>query len=222
VSKKWLLIPPALLALWVAADLAVPYRSSLVRFDGHEVGRLETDMWRSYYGHEPTRLYLQLVQLLRSQYHLPFWRACLGAFRAARAAVVFQRGHNRAEYERALPNLSDYYTIIRRSSDIAFPPETAARLELEWWIVHRERAGHSPGDLEKSLAALQAAIYQRSESLFRDHAQSRAEAMSIRDAAAEHGGVTEQQWNQIASLLDDSWVSLQKIVVNPAAGLNRK
>jgi hypothetical protein len=212
VPRKWLLIPPTLLALWVMADLALPHRSSLVDFDGHKVGRLETEMWLSYYGHQPARLYLQLVELLRSQYHLPFWRACLAAYHAAHAAVVFQRGHDTAEYDKALPDLVDYYTTIRRSSDIAFSGESAARLELTWWIVHRERARHPAGDLEQSLATLQAAIYRRPENLFRDHAQARAAAMSLRDAAAEQGGVTEQQWNQIASLLDHSWVSLQKAV----------
>jgi hypothetical protein len=214
-----MLIPLAELALWVAADLALPHQSSLLRFDGHEVGRLETEMWRSYYGHQPVRLYLQMVELLRRQYHLPFWRACLGAYRAARSAVVFQRGHNRAEYEMALPDLVEYYAIIRRSSDVAFSKEIAARLELEWWIVHRERALHAPGDLEQSLAALQAAIYQRPENQFREHATARAQAMLLRDAAAERGGVSGQQWNQIASLLDDSWVSLQRAIVNPNARL---
>lgn len=214
MSWKWILIPPALLGVWVAADLALPHQSSLSRFDGHEVGRLETEMWRSYYGHRPVKLYGQLTELLRRQYHLPFWRACLGAFHAARAAVVFQRGQNRAEYEKALPDLTAYYAEIRRSSDIAFSSETAARLELEWWIVHRERAHHSPGDLDQALAALQTAIYNRPQTLFRDHARARAEAMLLRDQAAESGAVSEQQWNRIASLLDASWVSLQKAIAN--------
>jgi hypothetical protein len=161
-----------------------------------------------------------LVELFRRQYHLPFWRACLGAYHAARAAVVFQRGQNRAEYEKALHDLVDYYAIIRRSSDVASSVPTAAHLELEWWIVHRERAWHAPGDLEESLAALQAAVYQRPESLFREHAKARAKAMLLRDAAAEAGGVSGQHWNQIASLLDDSWVSLENAVINPMAPLH--
>ena len=211
------MIPPAALALWVAGDLGLPHRSSLLLFDGHQVGRLETEMWRSYYGHQPVRLFRQMVELLRKQYHLPFWRSHLAAYRAARAAVVFQRGHNRADYEQALPLLVDYYAIIRRSSDIPFSVDTVARLELEWWIIHRERARHQPGDLEQSLAAFQAAIYQRPESLFRDHSQARAQAMLLRDRAADEGGVSDQQWDQIASLLDTSWVSLQKAVMNPIA-----
>jgi hypothetical protein len=212
MSRKWWLVPPALLMVWIATDLTLPHRSSLTRFDGHEVGRLETAMWRSYYGHQPARLYGQLWELLRHQYHLPFWRASLAAWYAARAAVVFQRGHNRGEYQLALPGLADYYSLIRRSGDIPFSVEDAARLELAWWIVHRERATHPAGDLEQSLADLQAAIYRRPASLFQDHARARARAMLLRDDAQAKGGVSEEDWKAIGKLLDASWMSLDNAV----------
>jgi hypothetical protein len=48
MSRKWWLIPPGLLMCWIAEDMLVPRQSTLTRFDGHEVGRLETAMWRSY------------------------------------------------------------------------------------------------------------------------------------------------------------------------------
>jgi hypothetical protein len=212
MSRRWWLIPPAVLICWIAEDLLVPRQSSLTRFDGHEVGRLETAMWRSYYDHQPARLFGQLLGLLRHQYHLPFWRASLAAWHAARAAVVFQRGHNRSEYELAFSGLVDYYSLIRRSSDIPFSVENAARLELEWWIVHRERAMHPPGDLQQSLAALQAAIYQRPERIFQDHARARARAMVLRDDAQANGGVSEEDWKAIENLLDASWISLENAV----------
>ena len=167
-------------------------------------------MWRSYYGHQPVRLFIQLVNTMRSQYHLPFWRACQAARHAARAAVVFQRGHNRSDYEKALPDLQDYYAIVRRSSDRPFPVDTAARLELAWWIVHRERGLAAPHDLEHALAALQAAIFQRPESLFEEHARLRSDAMLLRDRAQANGGVSDRDWQRIAALLDASWVSLQR------------
>ena len=169
-------------------------------------------MWRSYYGHSSVRLFGQLVEALREQYHLPFWRSCVGAYHAARAAVVFQAGHGRSEYERALPDLVDYYTLIRRGSDVAFPVDKAARLELEWWIVHRERAQHQQGDLDRALADLQAEIYQQPPARFENHARDRAEAMLLRDSRAEAGGVSDRDWTRIGALLDSSWVSLQAAV----------
>jgi hypothetical protein len=214
MSRKWWLIASGLLICWIAEDVFIPRQSTLTRFDGHEVGRLETAMWRSYYAQQPARLYGELLDLMRHQYHLPFWRASLAAWHAAHAAVVFQRGHNRGEYELALLGLANYYSLIRRSSDIPFSVDDAARLELAWWIVHRERATHSSGDLEHSLAALQAAIYQRPERLFRDHARARASAMLLRDDAQAKGGVSGPDWREIGDLLDASWVSLEGAVKN--------
>jgi len=212
MARKWWLIPLVALVVWIAADLAIPRRSSLIHFDGHRVGRIETGMWLAYYGHHSVALFGDLERLLREQYHVPFWGATLGAYHAARAAVVFQRGHNRAEYELVLPDLASFYAIIRRDSDVPFDVARTARLELEWWIVHRQRADHPPGDLERALAALQAEIYQRPAELFAAHAKARAEAMSIRDDRAAAGGVSAADWARIAALLDTSWVSLQEAV----------
>jgi hypothetical protein len=66
--------------------------------------------------------------------------------------------------------------------------------------------------LEQSLAALQAAIYQRPEHLFQDHASARARAMLLRDEAQAKGGVSTQDWKAIGNLLDASWVSLENAV----------
>lgn len=122
-------------------------------------------------------------ELLRKQFGLPYWRAWGAAFQATRAAVVFQRGHDRADYLMALPGLERYYGTIRRSSVEAFDSHRVASLELEWWIIHRERDRHPPGDLDCALAELQAAIYAQSMTDFAEHARARAEAMAIRDSA---------------------------------------
>ena len=209
---RWFAAALLAFALWIALDLAVPAPHDLRDFDGHEVGALETRMWRSYYDHHAVRLFTELTAVLRKQFHFPLWRSCLGAYYAAKAAVVFQAGHQRPDYLRALPDLERYYALIRQGSQAAFDDKKAAALELEWWIIHRQRAQHPPGDLEESLAALQAEIYQRPATAFTAHAHARAEAMLIRDEKAESGGVSEADWHRIAGLLDQSWVSLQQTV----------
>src|SRR5688500_8950441 len=95
----------ALLLVWVASDLYAPRRTSLREFDADEVARLETAMWRSYYGRERARLFAQLGELLRTQYRLPLVRSNVVAYQAAKAAFVFKDGRGRADYEKALPNL---------------------------------------------------------------------------------------------------------------------
>lgn len=193
---------------WLLYDLYAPRTAQLREFDADEVARLETGMWRSYYEKRQVRLFNQLSELLRTQYSLPLLRSNQVAYYAADAAFVFKQGKQRSDYEKALPNLVKFYQSIRKVSDIPFDADRAARLELEWWIIHRERAQHQPGDLERALAELQAELYQIPAENLLEHGRLRAAAMTIRDSRAEAGGVTEADWETIDGLLHQSWRSL--------------
>lgn len=201
-----------LLAGWVLLDLYRPVQARLREFDADEIARQDTAMWRSYYSRRRFLLFRQLAGLLRTQYNLPFVRSNLVAFHAAKAAFVFKDGKSRADYERALPDLRSFYAEIRKVSDVPFDPERAAQLELEWWIVHRQRADHQEGDLARALADLAAEIYHVPPERLMEHGRLRAEAMKIRDDKAEAGGVTEADWQKIDELLHASWRSLKAAV----------
>jgi hypothetical protein len=202
----------AALGGWIAYDLSRAHSTDLRRFDADEVARLETAMWRSYYSRERLKLYAELGELLRKQYGFRYWKSQEVAYRAARAAFVFKDGRGRPDYERALPDLVAFYGAIREASTTEFDVRRAAQLELEWWIVHRERARRPPGDLERALAALAAEIYRVPAERLAEHARYRAEAMRIRDDKAASGGVTEADWARIDSLLHASWQSLLRAV----------
>jgi hypothetical protein len=197
---------------WIAFALTRARATDLRRFDPDEVARLETAMWRSYYSRDRVRLYTQLGELLRKQYGFTYWKSQEVAYHAARAAFVFKDGRSRADYERALPDLVKFYEALREASHSDFDVQRASQLELEWWIVHRERARHPPGDLDRALAALAAEIYHVPAERLEEHARLRAEAMRIRDDKAIAGGVTEEDWARIDSLLHASWQSLHRAV----------
>jgi hypothetical protein len=212
---KWVLLAILVAGIvWVAIDLYAPRASKLKQFNSDEVARLETAMWRSYYQKERVKLFNQLTELLRTQYNLPLLRSHLVAYQASKAAFVFKEGRGRTDYEKALLNLVNFYAEIRKVSDTDFDVNRAAQLELEWWIVHRERKKHAAGDLDRSLAELPAEIYQIPVEQLMEHARYRAEAMTIRDDKAEGGGVSEADWRKIEELLRASWASLSKSV-NP-------
>jgi hypothetical protein len=198
--------------VWAGIDLFVPRQTRLREFDAKEVARIETAMWQSYYDKERLALFGQLAELLRKQYRLPLLRSNTVAYQAAKAAFVFKEGRGRSDYEKALPNLVKYYGAIRAVSDIAFDVERVAKLELEWWIIHRERKNYARADLDRSLAELPAAIYQMPVEKFAEHARLRAEAMLLRDRQAEQGGVSEADWRKIDELLQASWQSLHQAV----------
>ena len=148
-----LLVAVVLLAGWIAYDIYSPLKVNIRDFDADEVARLDTAMWRSYYSRQRFKLYSEATELLQKQYRLPFWRRQLTAFYATKAAFVFKDGKNRADYEKALPDLEKFLGEIRKLSTTDFDVSRAAKLELEWWIVHRERKKYQEGDLARALAA---------------------------------------------------------------------
>jgi hypothetical protein len=201
-----------LLIAGVLFDLYYPRTSKMREFDPAEVARLETAMWRSYYDKQHLKLFNQLSELLRTQYHMSLIRSNEVAYYAANAAFTFKKGGKRADYEKALPDLKKFYGEIRRISDIPFDVDRVSQLELDWWIIHRQRAQHKPGDLDRALAELQAEIYRVPVEKLLEHGRLRAEAMAIRDTKAEAGGVTEADWARISELLGQSWRSLAQAV----------
>ena len=201
-----------LLICGIAYDLFYPRKAKLREFDPDEVARLETAMWRSYYEKQRVRLFNEATELLRTQYHMTPVKSNLVAYYAANAAFVFKEGKQRSDYEKALPDLIKFYGSLHNMSDIDFDVVKVSKLELEWWIIHRQRAQHPPGDLDKALAELQAAIYNVPVERLMEHGRLRAEAMTIRDTKAEQGGVTEADWARINELLRGSWRSLAQAV----------
>lgn len=202
----------ALLAGWIAYDLYSPLKVNIRDFDADEVARLDTAMWRSYYSRQRFQLYSELTELLQKQYRLPFWRRQLTAFYATKGAFVFKDGKKREDYEKALPDVEKFYGEIRDLSTTDFDVKKAAKLEVEWWIVHRERKKYKEGDLARALAETAAEIYRQPVEDFMEHGTLRAEAMHMRDTKAEQGGVTEEDWQKIDDLLHRSWRSLHSAV----------
>ena len=210
--KRLLLLVILAGAIWVGFDLFGSRRADLRRFDPQEVARLETAMWRSYYSGERVSLFTQLARTLREQYGMGHTQSYGVAVQAARAAFTFKEGHDRSDYEKAIPQLQSFYRSIRESGNIEFNVDRAAKLELEWWIIHRERKRHSREDLDRSLADLQAEIYQIPADRLARHANLRAEAMLLRDEKADSGGVSEADWQKIEEMLRASWRSLYDVV----------
>jgi hypothetical protein len=201
-----------LLLGWILFESFFPHRGNLREFDPKSVAKLETDMWRSYYERRPLPLFFQLTHLLRTQYGMRFLKSNYASYEATRAAFVFKKGHGRKDYELALPYLIKYFKSIRSSGNIPFDVNRAAKMELEWWIIHREHKWHPATDLYAALAAVQSEIYQMPAQKFQEHAQFRGDAMLLRDTLAEKGGVSKENWSRINRFLDRSWTSLWRTV----------
>lgn len=212
-----LLLIGALLVGGLLYDLYFPRTAKMREFDPDEVARLETAMWRSYYDKKQLQVFNQLSELLRTQYHMPLVRSNQVAYYAVNAAFTFKDGKTEKDYEKALPDLVKFFSAIRKMSDIPFDVDRVARLELHWWIIHRERWKRQPNELANALAELQAAIYAVPIDRVMEHGRLRAQAMAIRDTKADEGRpMTEEDWAKINDLLRQSWRSLADAVKGSA------
>ena len=208
----WLLALLAL-AIWVSVDLFVPRQHSIRQFDPKRVAQLETDMWRSYYDKNPVLLFWQLAGGLREQFHAPFWRSFGLAFRATKAAFTFKQGQSRADYSKALPGLVAYYEAIQELTTERFNIDSVAHLELDWWIIHRQRERYSYADLATALDQTSAALYSQPRAAFVQYGQLRAEAMRLCDEAGRRSsGATETDWKRINQMLVRAWSTLHEAV----------
>lgn len=207
---RGILIVLLLLVGWIVIDLTIPRHSDMRQFNPSEVGRLDTGMWRSYYERRPLRLFSQLAELMRSQYRAPFWRSWVLAYQAGSAAFVFKDGKNRQEYANAQPYLERFYSGINTLAEKPFDVQRVSKMELEWWIIRREKDQFRPADWERILADEAAAVYHLPADRFREHAQLRVRAMMYRDHRNQD--INESDWQYIRQLLDQSWLALHKAV----------
>jgi hypothetical protein len=199
------------LSLWIAFDLNIKKKVNFRHFDPVVVGKLDADMWRSYYEKKKIKLFWQMSKLVREQFHAPFWRSFPMAYRAAKAAFVFKEGQNRTDYAKAFPFLENYYTDINALSDKPFDTEAMTQQELEWWIIRREKE-HTTADWERILAETASIIYHEPPEKFNDYARLRVEAMFYRDQKGAQ--ITEDDWLKINDLCVHSWQSVQTALRN--------
>lgn len=204
----WLLL--FLLIAWITIDINYAFKTDIHTIDAAETARLDGAMWKSYYEKKPVKLFMQSAQLMRNQFHFPFWRSYQVSYYAAKAAFVFKDGTNRNDYAKALPYLQKYYGHINEISNTAFNADTAAASELEWWIIRRERQQHPPQEWEEWLCKTASVMYHIPAAKFNDYAHLRVEAMLLRDEKG--GNITEADWQKIDSLLLQAWQAFGKAV----------
>ena len=153
-------------------------------FDPRRVGSLEADAWVTYYRREWLRFLRAAVGLTRHTFGLPWHETFYGSWLVLRANQLWAPFPDN-DADGARRTMERFYALLKRRHGEAFDPATAARLEVEWWRVHREHqhAEHDDGDgpLVDALAALYAYVYEAPEADVRGAAEQRALAMRYSD-----------------------------------------
>ena len=185
-------------------------KSDLRQFDYKKVAKLDSAMWRAYYNHQFIRLFFLLLQLMRTQLRFNWYLTAKLAYFSGLAAADYRLKRGREDYKKTLANLTKYYRILSKHSTEPFDYNEAARLELEWWDIHRYPK-KCKKSLQTSLAEAAAVIYSVKPSTLTEYAKYRAEAMMI----PSHQGDSQKikpDWQKVESLLIRSWRSLYQSV----------
>jgi hypothetical protein len=84
----------------------------------------------------------------------------------------------------ARASMRRFYALVARTGNLDIDPVKAARLEVEWWRLHRVHQYRGPADvsqLEAALVALYSYVYGAQPSTMQDAARWRVRAMDVSD-----------------------------------------
>ena len=123
------------------------------------LARYEKDNYVAYYRKEWLKLLRVSIGLVKESFGLNWLQAAYGAYLIARAEIAFAPFPEN-DLPRATAYITRFYTSIKRIRHGSFDPAHVARLELNWWIVHRKCFGNADNaELVEAVTALYAEAY---------------------------------------------------------------
>ncbi|HLF25270.1 MAG TPA: hypothetical protein VJG32_02945 [Anaerolineae bacterium] len=163
--------------------------SPMRTFDPHKVGYYEKENWVAYYQKRWLRLLRVSVGMVKHAFGLAVAQAVYAAYLVARAEIAAAPFPDN-DIPLAEKYMRRFYAFIRRVHREDFDVDQAARLEVNWWVVHRRLFGQTDNEeLIDALAQLYAAAYQAPYESVRQAAYHRAQAMVYSDRWVNEGRV---------------------------------
>jgi hypothetical protein len=189
-----------------------PGRSPLTGFDPEAVGQAEQKAWAAYYLHQWPTLFDLMLRMTRSAFGLSLPQAVYASYLNTYAQMVWSR--QGAQDGLAEEYMRRFYAYVKEPTGGRYDVDRAAKLEVEWWAVHRNRnqyPDHSA--LAQALADTYAEVYQLPADKLLPAGEARAAAMDLSDQWNREGkDPSSPLLSQIADLLVQSYRSLSEAV----------
>jgi hypothetical protein len=159
-------------------------------FDPVRVGQLECDAWVTYYQRRWRAFLAAAIGLTRHSFRLSWPATVYGAWLVLRANQLWAP-HPDNDPDGARRCMQRFYALVAANHGESFDVAEAARLEVEWWRIHRELqlergAGEDP-ELSAAIAALYAHVYGVPPAAVREAAELRSAAMLHSDRWVAEG-----------------------------------
>ncbi len=156
-------------------------------FDPLKVAYYEKENWVAYYKKQWLRLLFISVSLVKYAFGLTWAQAIYAAYLVARAEMAFAP-YPVNDLPKAESYLRRFYTFLKEVHGESFDVDKAAKLEINWWSVHRRLfANPDNQELVDALADLYAQAYGVSQDKIREAAFHRAAGMLYSDRWVNEG-----------------------------------
>lgn len=193
--------------------------SPMRHFDPAKVAHYETQSWVVYYQKDWPALLRNLLGLIQSTFGLTLPQAVRAAVFATQAQVAFAPFPDN-DVPKAIEHQRKFYELIQRvhvKYGESFDPATVAKLDVNWWVIHRELFGQTANaPLADAVAELYAATYKVPVTSVMEAAQLRAEAMVYSDKWVKESRDPQHPLvPQIEAALLRSYQALREVVGNP-------
>lgn len=159
------------------------------RFDPVAVAGWECAAWAAYYRREWVRVLVAAVGMVAAGFGMGPGRTLAGAWHVLRANQAWAPYPDN-DPGGAREHMRRFYELVAESGRPYLDPARVARLEVEWWRVHRlHQHGDAvgAGELTDALDALSAAVYGIAAGTAREAARLRMQAMELSDRWVEAG-----------------------------------
>ncbi len=158
-------------------------------FDPRKVAYYEKENWVAYYQKRWLRLIRVSVGMVKEAFDLSLWQALYAAYLVARAEIAAAPFPDN-DIPRAEAYMRRFYRLIQRIHHQEFDVEKVARLEVNWWVVHRQMFGQTENQpLVDALTDLYTVLYGAEPDQVQDAAYHRAQAMVYSDRWVNEGRV---------------------------------
>ncbi|MBI5878069.1 MAG: hypothetical protein HZB53_10475 [Chloroflexi bacterium] len=194
-------------------------------FDPDQVAYFEKAGWEAYYARNWPRAFMLLVQLNRAQFRMNWLDALAAALDTVRASIAFAP-LDRSDVLKATQFIERFYARARRTLGLKADAATLARLEMDYWVVHRQLAiarARNPqdgdiGPMVESLVRLHAALFEVDEARVRTSAELRARAAEVVDLITSHRSTdVPGDWRRVEDYLQRAY----RAVKGPATPATR-
>jgi hypothetical protein len=165
-------------------------RRSMRSFDPRRIGDAECDAWVDYYLRRWLPMLGALLRMVRHGFGMPWPYTLYGAWLVLRANQLWAPVPDN-DPDGARRTMRRFYVLVARRNRESFDVDEAARLEVEWWRVHRYLQRDAPEEdqetLVDALATLYAHVYGVPQETVRTAAAQRAAAARISDRWVDDG-----------------------------------